>query len=582
MKTKISILLTIFALAMQAQWNKTFNINGNNDFLAPSFVIGTFDYGSVSVSWGNDAPSTPRNDYFIVTKHDAFGNTVFNRLFFPPNMPDNGFVSVEALLEKDNKDLLVAGYYYDDQQYIMQPFLMGLDVNGNFQFLHWYKVNDNPFIGFQDNKISLARVEDDQDETYFIVSSALSDAYPVTDAVVSVIKVKTDGSMIWSKKYFDSNVPPTIVRDVPGDITFSPSEGFYMITGWRQEITGAGQDDKIFFFGIDRDGNVVTYYKSVTVIPGGTVAHASDEDMIWDPHTKTWVVTFAIKGLDPGTYNFTYSTIGLISIDAALTINLHHMYWHSDAKEHFGLSISQSINGEYVIGAHTYDGVTGLNSPALLKVDNGGNPQWFMKYNIYDMVNFGHHCNSFNPNTGDEEYVLVNEQKTDLRVIRTDINGKSCGARDYQPIVDKYDYKEELYKYYPKEIGDYTQLDPKIKKLDPEERTCTDATYDSYRTAFATGIKGAATQNASSLNVYPTETSINNPVLTFENNSDIAASMDVMDINGKLIFSATNIPNGKNTVQLSGKNSLAEGIYFVKCQSNDGKISETKKIIITK
>ena len=135
MKTKISILLTLFAFAFNAQvWNKTFNINGNNDFLSPSFVIGTSDLGSASVSWANNSPTTPRLDYFIVTKQDNNGATVFNTRIFPNNSPNDGFTEVKAMIETDDKSILIAGYYYYDNSYIMQPFLVKVDYH-NFKII---------------------------------------------------------------------------------------------------------------------------------------------------------------------------------------------------------------------------------------------------------------------------------------------------------------------------------------------------------------------------------------------------------------------------------------------------------------
>jgi hypothetical protein len=408
------------------------------------------------------------------------------------------------------------------------------------------------------------------------VSCADSDNNPGRDQVVNVIKVDDGGNLIWTKKYFDANTQPYNFRNMPGDISFSPDDKMYMITGWRQEI-GSTTEDRIFFFGIDRDGNVTSPGFKTLYVPGVP----RNEDMIYDPFTKYFAVTLTHDGLDPQQYNYTYSTIGLITIDAGLNVNLHYMYWHYEAKENYGKSISLSVNKDYVIGCHTYDGSLGTSNPSILKTDNGGNPLLIMKYNIYDDVYFGHHCNSFNPSTGDEEYVLVAEHKTDLRVIRTDINAKTCGARDYAPIVKKYDYKEELFKYYPKEIGDIKKYEPKIRSLRPRERKCTDPTYDSYRpgSSEATGIANVEAEE-NGLTVYPTAVSLSNPVINFNNSSDNAVNVQVLDLSGRVVTTHKNVPVGNNSLNLG--TNLSEGIYIVKYSSSNGEPAGGTKLIISK
>jgi hypothetical protein len=576
MKTKISILLALFAFALNAQiWNKTFNINGNKDFLSPSFVIGTRDLGSASVSWANNSPTTPRLDYFIVTKQDENGNTIFNNRIFPNNSPKDGFTEVKAMIEMEDKCILIAGYYYYDDSYIMQPFLVKIDANGTYQWTRWYPVNSTDFKGHQFNKISLARVEDDEKENYFIVSCADSDANPDRDEVVNVIKVDADGNLIWTKKYFDYEEHHYSFSNRPGDIAFSKEDKMYMITGWRQEA-GRSLEDKMFFFGIDRDGNVVTYFKTLAV-PGVPY----NQDMVFDPNTRYFAVAFTHGDLDPNVYNFTYSTVGLVTIDANLNVNLHKMYWHIDAKENRGFSISLSESTDYVIGCDTYDGNYRGRNPSLMRVSNTGILMRIRKYNIQDDALFGHHCNTFNRSNGTEGFVLVAENKTDLRVIRTDQDFYTCGERDYCRITEDYDFKEELFKYYPKEIGDIKKYEAKVKELRPKERECSDFNWESYRAANTTGIVTTLSANESGLTIYPSQISLSKPVLTINNPNDADLTLQLLDINGKLVYSKTTIENGVNTLNLSG-NSLSEGVYLVKYQDKNGSLSGTQKIIISK
>jgi hypothetical protein len=573
MKTKISILLVLFALALNAQvWNKTYNINGNDEELHPSFIIGTEDLGSVSVSWAIDNPNSPSVDYFILTKHDSHGFVIYNNRIYPANPQKDGFTHVKALIETKDNGVMVAGYYYKSLDSPMQPFLLKVDKNGVLQWVRWYYVNYNQYKGFQFNKISLARVENDDKENYFIVSCAASDLQK-GDNVVNVIKVNDVGGMIWSKKYFDTNNPDYTTWDVPGDIAFSKGDKMYMITGTRSEFKD-GQDDKMFFFGIDRDGNVMTYFKVVSY----PERHFVDQDMIFDPNTKYFAVAYTSNNDN----DFPYSKIGLITIDASLNINLFRFYWDSEAKVNNGLSISLSVNKDYVIGSDLYDGFLGRHNPSLLKVDNNGSPINMWRYNTDDNAYFAHHCNSFNICSNEEEYVWIGEHKTNLRAARTTIDFKNECGNEYKPVEEKTDYKEELRKHEPKNIGEPVKYKVYSKELNPEVEICQEA--GCCRPAGAAAASLANTNGSGVENIifmYPTQTSASQPILLMENSSKETLNLKVQDITGKLVYSNT-LATGKNTINLGANGNLSEGVYLVKFQNADGSISGTRKLMLTK
>jgi|GEM_PF-1602158 len=575
MKTKISILLALFSYMLNAQFNNTYDINANTDYLVPSFNIPTKDLGSVAVSWGLDAPSSPRTDYFFLTKHDAGGSVVFNVRIDPAVPTVDGFTHVKALIETEDKGILVAGYYYYDNSFTMIPFLVKVDASGIYQWSKFYPISSNNFTGWQFNKISLCRVEDDSDETYFIVSSAESDAR-AGDAAISVIKVKNNGSMIWHKKYYDANLftnPYAVVRDIPGDIAFSPDYGMYMITGWRQQWVFF-QEDRIFFFGIDKDGNTLTPYKSIDV-PG----YPFGEDMIYDPNTQLWAITYTHGNTNYSGDPNVASGIGLITIDQALNLYLRKFYWHKEGLENYGVSISLSDNKDYVIGCFVYeDFPLQKRNPALLKVDNSGNPIFFKRYNYKDDVIFGHHCMSYNPNTLIEEYVLIGEHNTDLRVIRTDINGDVCGAVKYEPQVKDFHEKEEWFKYYYKENGYDKDYTPQTKDINPEYRKC-DGDGSSYREASVVSIK-KENKNGTSLSIYPSILTVSNPVLTLDNTSGADLSVQVMDISGRIILNNVTLGAGKNNIELNG-NKFSKGTYLIKFSALDGSVYGSRKLILT-
>lgn len=561
---------------LSAQFNNTYNINANTDYLVPSFNIPTKDLGSVSVSWGLDAPSSPRTDYFFLTKHDANGSVVFNVRIDPATPTVDGFTYVKALIETDDKGILAAGYFYYDNTFTMIPFLVKVDAAGIYQWSKFYPVSSNNFTGWQFNKISLCRVDDDNDETYFIVSSAESDAR-AGDAAINVIKIKNNGSMIWAKKYYDANLstnPYTTVRDIPGDIAFSKDYGMYMITGWRQQWIFF-QEDRIFFFGIDKDGNTLTPYKSIDV-PG----YPFGEDMVYDHFTKLWAVTYTHGNTNYSGDPNVASGIGLITIDQTLTLFLRKFYWHKEGLENYGVSISLSDNKDYVIGCFVYeDYPLQKRNPALLKVDNSGNPIFFKRYNFKDDAIFGHHCMSYNPNSTNEEYVLIAEQNTDLRVIRTDINGDACGAVEYKPQVKDFKEKEEWFKYYPKESGYDKDYTPGVKDIKPKYRKC-EGDGSSYRQANLVSIL-KEDNGANSLAIYPSILEVSNPVLILDNSSGSDLSLQVTDISGRIILNNTSIGAGKNSINLNTNTPLTKGIYLVKFSTPDGSVSGSRKLILT-
>jgi len=581
MKTKISLLLVLFAVSLNAQiWNRTYDINGNDDYLSPSFVVSTSDLGCVSVSWGLDAPWWPRQDYFILTKHDANGNVVFNNRYNPAGTPNDGFTHVKALLETPDRGILVAGYYYDAANFAMQPFLMKVDAGGGYQWTRYYPSSFNNFIGYQFDKISLCRVEDDDEENYFIVSSAESDARPVNDAVICVTKVRADGSTIWVKKYYDNNLSNfSTLRDCPGDIAFAPEYRMYMLTGWRQQWAPWFQEDRIFFFAIDRDGNPMTPYKYVDV-PG----YPFGEDMIWDPNTNRWAVTYTHGNTNYSGNPNVVSGIGLITIEPSMNIPYARFYWHDEGYENYGVSISLARSGDYVIGCFVYEGGEGgggglnVRNPALLKVDNNGVPIWFWRYNRTLDEIFGHHCNAYNTNTGDEEYVLIAEYNKDLTVIRTDVNGKSECAFEYTPKYKKVKPVEEKTEYYPKEDYYFVDYTPKTWNIDPPVWKCEELGGNN-RPALVAGVDNVSRQTGIAL--FPSVLKLTEANFKVTNNSGEELKLLVTDITGKLVAAEQVVPTGSSTIKLNGSGNLTAGVYLVKLSSDNGNVSDVRKIILT-
>lgn len=566
MKKSITLVLALMTAVSFAQpYNKTYDVNGNGDNLTPAFVItdpNTFE--SISVSYASDS-NYPQLNYFILTKHDPAGTTIYNNIITPPNAPVDGFTNVEALINTDDGGVLISGYWYKDYSNIIeQPFLMKADNNGRFQWIKIYNVNQKPIAKLSINKISLCRVANECSERYFIVAAGDSDPFSGQDVAVNVIKVENDGKMIFSKKYYEPNSPFTMKREYPGDIEYCTADKTtFMITGYRDDILQNNVSRTMFFFAIDNNGNVLTNFmtlhsKSIPI----------DQDMVYDKSRNVFTTVFThekssyVTGVN--------SVMGFISIDPAVTSPSNPRYfWHSDGIAHNGRSISLASQG-YVLCSGVYDPALQLYNPAWLKVDNFGNLLTpYFRYNVLDNAMFGHHTVS--DLGGNEEFVLVNEQKTDLRVIRTDLNGKACGLKKYESYVKEYDLKKAVYDYRPDDQYEWFCYKVKESMYDPKVRECEN-NAPSYRAAGEVSIS----ENAENITLYPTMVQSGHAVLTVENNTGAAARMEVRSVSGQLIFVSDNMAAGKSEIKL---NNLAKGVYLVQIQDTNNKVISTQKIV---
>jgi hypothetical protein len=573
MKKTITLFLGLLTFATEAQYNNTYDVNANTDNLTPAFVITNKKAESITVSYASDGPSTPRTDYFILTKHDAVGNVIYNNRMDPINATNDGLTHVEALIETDDEGVLVAGYHYDDANFVEQPFLLKVDVNGNFQWARIYYVNQKPIAKSAINKISLCRVFNDRAENYFIVASGDSDANPGQDVATNVIKVDAAGNMLFSKKYYDANPSFVVTREYPGDIEFSKPDQLFMITGFRQDATQFVKRGLMYFFGIDNNGNVITKFLTLA-----SKSIPLDEDMVYDPNKNVFAVTFTHE--KNGYVTGTSSVMGFLTIDANLLVANTKYLWHKEASEHNSRSISLSNTGDYLICSGVYDNsFVFVHNPAWLKVDASGSPvSALLRYNVKDDVYFGHHATTFDPNTGSEEFVLVNEHKTDLRMIRTAFNGKACGVMKFEPFVKEYEPKAETYKYYDKEQGDYTRYKVYEKLFFPDYRKC-DGDGSSYRT---TGIvQVGTTTNEGTTSLYPTVITAGNAYLMVENNSGTEVNMEVRNITGQLVFANKHISSGKTEMNVNPNGELSVGIYLVNIYTTEGVLTSTSKILVS-
>lgn len=565
MKKTITTVLLALALGSAAQYNNTYDINANSDNLNPSFVIANKKAESITVSFGSDAPTQPRRDYFILTKHDAFGSVIYNNIIHPFNEPFDGFTNVEALANTDDGGNLVAGYYYPDPNMVEQPFLLKVDASGNVQWVRIYFVNPNPIVKVNVNKISLCRVFNDDKENYFIVSASDSDVNPGTDVATSVIKVQDDGTMIWAKKYYEVFNQFVATRDWPGDIEFSEKDKMFMITGYREDATQLVKRRVMYFFGIDNDGNMVTKFTTLA-----SKSIPLDQDMVYDADKNVFATTFThekaayVQGIG--------SLIGFITIDAGLTVANPKYLWHSNAVSHNGRSISLAKGG-YILCSGVYDASNAVHNPAWLNVDQTGVPvSPLFRYNVKDDVIFGHHTDTYNPNTGTAEYVLVNLHKDDLRVIRTDDNGKACGLEKFEPFSKEYKTPQDFYVYDWKEQGQYKKYEVYEKLFQPDYRKC-DGDGSSYK---VTGLSAFTAPEG--VTVYPTLLSGASRSFSIRNLSGLELKAELYSVSGQLLYSNSRLGEGVNEVSVEA--GLSAGIYLLQIHDQQGQITSTTKIVV--
>lgn len=562
----LTLALSLIALGYFAQYNNTYDVNANSDNLTPSFVITNKQAESITVSFASDAPSLPRRDYFILTKHDAFGNVIYNNIIDPFNAPNDGFTNVEALANTDDEGTLVSGYYYPDQNMVEQPFLIKVDASGNVLWARIYFVNQNPIVKTDLDKISLCRVFNDDKENYFIVSAADSDVNPGQDVATSVVKVADDGTMIWAKKYYEQTGQFILTRDWPGDIEFSKKDNMFMITGHRQDATQITKRRVMYFFGIDNNGNMVTKFTTLA-----SKSIPLDQDMVYDGDNNVFATVFThekttyVQGIS--------SLIGFITIDASLNIANPKFLWHKEAVLHNGRSISLAKGG-YVLCSGVYDKDNDVHNPSWLHVDYTGVPlSPLFRYNVKDDVYFGHHAITYNPVFGNTEFVMVNLHKTDLRMIRTDDNGKACGLVKYEPYAKEYKAPQDFYKYDWKEQGDYKKYEVYQKLFNPDYRKC-DGDGSSYRT---TGI--VALGVISGLNIYPSVVSGSDARFTVVNETGAQVKVELFNVAGQLIYSAAQIGEGKS--ELNAGSTLNPGMYLMKVYRSSGDAAQTLKVLVT-
>ncbi len=569
--TALIFTLLLICIGSIAQFDNTYDVNFTPSSLAPGRIIETSDGGTVFVnsSYGSNI------GYFVATKLDPGGSVIWSRTIMPFAPLTENIYNVTALVETDDNGILIAGFINYNQN-MPRPIAVKLNSSGVFLWCQMYDVNTAPVAALNQNKISIIRVQDDPNESYFIVSNSYAEINNSNNSTaVNVIKIDANGGMIWSKKYYDWNWASSypIVRDIPGDIAFSPADNLYMITGRREQWTVSATHE-MFFFGIDMDGNLLTPFKTIT-----TPGYPAEQDMVYNPTNNRFGISLLHGNTGYSGDPCVVSGIGLVEIDAGLTIWLANFYWpFTDGVENYGHSISLGSGGaEYVIACFNYKsgdcGSTGTRVPAFLKIDApSGNPMWFMRYHLNDSCVLGRGSSTTCIATGAEEYILVAENNNQATVIRTDINGKTpngCFEPDHVQVLP-YDYQETWYEYFTKENGVYYHYLPRDFKVSPPHYKCVEENfYWAEETNSGTGHIAISGQH---------QLSSNASEIIITNESTTTSTVEIYNIAGTLVMQGQ-LAAAAPTVPLKNV-ELSTGMYIVRFKDLNGKLISTDKIIV--
>jgi hypothetical protein len=524
-------------------------------------------------------PSGNNGHFAVVSKIDVYNRTVvYNKIL----VSAGGLLTqMRDLYENESAELFVAGFNTDNSLNftVNYPCLMKFDSQGNLIWSKKYPVNccSN---NITDSKISIVRLENEPEESYFLVVNSTSDVQPGNE-VINVMKIRIDGSMQWSKKYNNPNSLPApyVTREIPGDIAFSPGGDFYMITG-RQEISDAfSRVDRMFFFGINKDGKPVTKFK---LLKSGRLE--SPGDMMYDPDKKQFAAVYTNASSER--VRSEKARINMVCVDNFMNTTVNMVYIDPTAILNYGISVSPSFVGKanYVIGNKIYsdDVINGSWSPSLLKVDGAGFPSMFTRYNTRENNVFGHHClirgDSLQvPVVYTDRYAMIDNYKENLRVIFTDVVGSTCKEDRREVEYQERRYSEEFLEYdYRENFIETLDMGLRIFDIDPEITECVQGAA-----AKVTGINNLSF-GEHSVGIYPNPISVLNQELILTNTNTEAVSLEVFSISGQSVYFRNEIQAGNTPIQLGSQSTLPDGIYISTIKNNKGEIIQTQKLVIAK
>lgn len=342
------------------------------------------------------------------------------------------------------------------------PFyhLVVFDANGSSQWSYVYNSNNKQFD--DSLRTSIVRVKEDDEETYFIIRGVdgLGNPDGSQKVLTNVTKIDANGKMIWNKKYYNRNPGgDSVLRDYPSAAVWVANDdstgtsGYCFIGGSKYDRGFArSREATLYYFGIDKDGNIVQYFTVVDVL-----GNPYNMDAIYDPaSTYPIATTFSLgesKLSDPSPFN-SNTQIGFIKLDRTLAPQVVNFYWTDSARQNEGVRICNTGSEFYVIGANTGLPSYGKSISHLL-ITKAGAPYYYLNYNtgnfssLYGLLGF--HDNSTNTDwivKGGNTTAQVSGHDYNSRLICSYVNGLVCGYESLNvynttpplyPAVSDYD-----------------------------------------------------------------------------------------------------------------------------------------------
>ncbi len=551
-------LVLIFNASVMAQMNKTFYLSGfsfsQNHALAIKENFGEDD----GIFWACDffvpAPPYFSNETAIV-KTDFNGNIIRERALEHPYST--------LRLREATEGVLFAGEYQGEVH------LVFLDDNLNIIWSRKIQ-NGNYFYVSPPAKIDILRhFEDDGQEVFYISFPGQSEqeGYQNSDQVLCLLKVTSNGDLVWFNKYHDLNrtdLASLNIADVPNAMIFfensETGQGNIAITGMRRD--DVSQNEHLFFIAVDLNGQISVQYKRYTLI------RPFLSDIAWDG--ANFVNTF-IEG--SSVFPFGVAMVGVMKLDPFLGF-VDGRYFATQC-ENYGLGITvDPTDGDYVVSTFTGECQNGGYGCGLFKVDPNFNLSYFKRYNYDSYVRPSDwHITGLD---GKNYWVATTEPQVpsataNIRLYVSDPNGEVCGAVDDWPSVDEITPDVTDYSYFEMGIDLFEEYSVHIRDIKLEEDYCEESldpnTYkivgdanEDFYSIYPTFLKRGETINLDVMGVYGDHINVR-----------------VVDFLGKVIYkNRFELNGGKTTLKIPS--SMNTGLLNVLVEGHFG-LKSTKVLI---
>lgn len=539
---KISLLLLAFSCLLcfqsQAQFNKTYQtyVNGSyNRVQTIDMVDDGSDGTCVLARLHNTVFNTMEN--ILLRRLDASGNVIFSTSCYKPKT-NTGFLSPSSLVRTDNNEYIVAGMWLG----VTLPSLPGVTSNpfaarfSSTGALIWLQVYHSNTAGFNYNgnfeKTSIVKARDGNPDEYIIVAPGLpsyySGPYPApyaNDVVLNAIKIDGAGNAIWNQKYDlgagRGGAPYSDIQDLPHTLVYGGEmeeggEGGGSLIG-KYFIAGTTIKDAYNYYNfqmaIDGNGAIVNQYRQFYV-----PTYPMHQNAIYDNLTNEFVMTYTM-GNNSIAGNPTVSQIAVAKFDFAnLNCANTDYYWQGGVVENYGVSIKQNHDLDaYVIAcfqahdtimhdSNMYSTYFSTYNISMLKIDKFTTPVFFKRYNVF-AFSFPAAIECIK-GTDDipENYVIAGTRSNftvpaidDMRVIRTDVNGVTCGSEEIPVEQGNMPIDLEEIPYSDFMVGPSSDIiTPAIQSISEDITVCVDSDNPRYYKVISSA------QDPATINVYPT------------------------------------------------------------------------------